>query len=59
MSEEKPKLVIRVRHPYKDGEYCQVIRIFNDEYGIKYALFMALLDSHLEFEIRFSELEVA
>jgi len=50
-----PKFVIRVHHT----DYCQIIRVFYDEFGVLCALFTALLDSHKEFEIRFSELEVA
>jgi len=59
MSEEQPRYVIRVRHPSKDGDYCQIIRVYNDEFRYSYALFIALIDSRKEFEIRFSELDVA
>jgi len=52
---ENPKFVIRVHYT----DYCQIIRVFYDEFGMLCALFTALLDSHKEFEIRFSELEVA
>ena len=41
---------ILVKRKYKDEEYIQTI-IDKGEYYMRYALFMALLESHADFDI--------
>ena len=41
---------ITVYHYYK-GEESETIIIINGDYSIRYALFMALIDSHVKFNV--------
>jgi len=41
---------ITIYHYYKGEQFEQIIMV-NGDYGIRYALFMALIDSHVKFDI--------
>jgi hypothetical protein len=56
--ERKPKYVVRVRHKGADGDYCQIIRVYNNEYGNSFALFSVLIDRKADFDICFDEKEM-